>query len=69
VNGRKFAEFAASPAGAVQTAEVPPGFLTAGENVFCVSNMISSTTSSKWVRYSDYAIEVKPRKGFMLIVK
>lgn len=68
-NGRKFAEFADSPAGKILSAAIPPEFLKAGENVFAVSNSLPLTSSVKWVRYSDYAIDVKRVYGLSVVVR
>jgi hypothetical protein len=68
-NGSKFAEFTTSRTGAEYSAQVPQNLLKEGENIFTISNAVPVGEQVKWVRYSDYAIEVKPYRGFMFIVR
>ena len=69
VNGRKFAEFETSAANKVLSAQVPPDFLKAGENVFSVSNCWPDASLTRWIRYSDYSIEVKRVYGLSVVVR
>lgn len=69
VNGQKFAEFDSSAEGEVMSADVPPGFLKAGENVFSVSNCVPVSSSVKWVRYSEYLMTVKRVYGLSVVIR
>ena len=69
VNGRKFAEFPSSPANAVLSGAIPPHFLAAGENLFCVSNAAPVGSSVHWTRFSDYEISVRRAFGLALAIR
>jgi len=67
-NGHPFAAFDSSAAGTVMSAMVPQSFLVPGENVFVVSNSTPPVASMKWVTYSNYRIDVKRRKGTVVVL-
>ena len=70
VNGTQVAVFPELAAGSTYQARIPASCLTAGENVFRLSNdapVISGAT--RWAAYSGFEINVRPRSGFMVICR
>lgn len=70
VNGTKIAEFPEIAAGCTYGARVPASCLKSGENVFRVSNDASVVAgASRWVSYSGFEIDVRSKRGMVVICR
>lgn len=70
VNGTEVAAFPELAVGATYQAQIPASCLVVGENVFRISNdapVIPGAT--RWVAYSGFEVNVRPRHGFMVIYR